>query len=194
MNSPVPIIGNLRVWSHEGSGLRSPRDSDATPRQWQRAKRVEAQHGGLHASMVQMQRDLNRLRMRPQAVGPSLGPIVNYDKSESYGVGQMVVVTPTNELVTDGLLDEETEEVLKAPAGIYYCQRDVAPVPIDPEADPVEYRYNAPKWPLETADDVEAENTYWMLVALYPSVVTKCADEAPADSYENTQPVPEQPT
>lgn len=67
MNSPVPIIGSLRVWSHESSPLRSPRDSDATPRQWQRTKRVEAQHAGVHAALHQLQRDVNRLRMRPQA-------------------------------------------------------------------------------------------------------------------------------
>lgn len=72
MNSPVPIIGNLRVWSHEGSGLRSPRDSDATPRQWQRTKRVESQHAGVHTALHQLQRDVNRLRMRPQA-GESSG-------------------------------------------------------------------------------------------------------------------------
>lgn len=67
MNSPVPIIGSLRVWSHESSPLRSPRDSDATPRQWQRAKRVEAQHAGVHTALHQLQRDVNRLRRRSLA-------------------------------------------------------------------------------------------------------------------------------
>lgn len=194
MNSAIPIQGTLRVWHHESSPLRSPRDSDSTPRQWQRSKVVEGQQAATALALQQLQRDVNRLRMRPQSSGPALGPITHYDKDESYSAGSIVAVLPTDELVTDGLLDEETEEVLKAPAGFYYCQKSVSPVVIDPEADPLEYRYNAPKWPLETADDVEAENTYWVLLSLYPAVVTKCVNGEPTDSYENTQPVPEQPT
>lgn len=126
------------------------------------------------------------------ASGGNGGPLKHYDKNKKWKPGDRVVVYPTDELVTDGLLDEETEEVLKAPAGIYCCQKSAGRVAI-PETDPVEYRYNAPKWPTETADDLEAINTYWWLESLYPATVTKCINGTVADSYENTQPVPEQP-
>lgn len=133
------------------------------------------------------------LSIDPSRGGGANTPLSLYDKTQSYSPGARVVVPPTHELATDGLLDEETDTVLIAPAGFYECIRAAGPVPIDPEADPVEYRYNAPKWPLETADDIEATNTYWFLTALYPATVTKCINGTPTDSYENTQPVPEQP-
>lgn len=66
MNSAIPIQGTLRVWHHESSALRSPRDSDATPRQWQRSKVVEGQQAATALALQQLQRDVNRLRMRPQ--------------------------------------------------------------------------------------------------------------------------------
>jgi len=66
MNSAIPIQGTLRVWHHESSPLRSPRDSDSTPRQWQRAKVVEGQQAQTALALQQLQRDVNRLRMRPQ--------------------------------------------------------------------------------------------------------------------------------
>lgn len=72
MNSAIPIQGTLRVWHHESSPLRSPRDSDSTPRQWQRSKVVEGQQAATALALQQLQRDVNRLRMRPQA-GESSG-------------------------------------------------------------------------------------------------------------------------
>lgn len=123
---------------------------------------------------------------------PKAGSLQHYVKTKSWSPGDRVVVYPTDELVTAGLLDEETETVLKAPAGIYCCQKSSAPVPIDPEADPVVYRYNAPKWPTETAGDLEATNTYWWLESLYVVTDVKCVDGEAVDFYVNAQPVLEQ--
>jgi hypothetical protein len=128
-----------------------------------------------------------------QAGGGEGGPLLHYAKANSYSPGQRVVVYPTDELVTTGILDEETEQLVKAPAGNYTCQRAVSPVPIDPEADPIVYRYNAPKWPTETPDDLDAANTYWWLDSLYVAVATQCVDGENPSIYVNKQPIPEQP-
>lgn len=146
-----------------------------------------------------------RLELRPNGFhlmplvniggGRGAGPYLLYDKDASYAPGTDVVVPPNHELVTDGLRDEETDEVRKSPAGLYRCQKSVSPV----DKGGGIFAYNAPKWPLESVDDLEAASTFWMLTALYPTLVQKCV-ENPEDSggdliesefYENTQPVPE---
>lgn len=156
----------------------------------------------LNAAIAEVERQQRRIyalehpnirRFDLSGSGRGAAPFTLYDKAESYSPGQDVVVIPTHELVTTGLLDEETEDVIKAPAGMYRCQRAVAPVPIDPEDLGAGYRYNAPKWPTETADNPEATSTYWWLIALYPKTVTICEDGAETEFYSNTQDIPEQP-
>lgn len=191
-NNPIPRSGLPRF--HESSRLRSPRDSDATQRLWQKHRDAGKQAQANSLAIENLQRQIARLRRRGGSPSEGGGSkLTLYDKSKRYSPGKRVVVLPTHELVTTGILDEETELVLKAPAGIYCCQKSAAPVPIDPEADPILYRYNAPKWPTESVGDLEAETTYWWLESLYVRSVITCVDGVDQEDYFNSQPIPEQP-
>lgn len=47
---------------HEGSPLRSPRDSDSTSQEWKRNRQVSRQTNGHNGNISQLQRQLNRMR------------------------------------------------------------------------------------------------------------------------------------
>lgn len=59
-----PIGRGNRSRYHESSRLRSPRDSDVVPKIWQKGVKVEDQLFRVAQACEQLQRQLNRLRMR----------------------------------------------------------------------------------------------------------------------------------
>ena len=59
-----PIGRGNRARYHESSRLRSPRDTDAVPKVWQKCVKVEDQLFRVAQACEQLQRQFNRLRMR----------------------------------------------------------------------------------------------------------------------------------
>lgn len=62
ISSPLPR--GRQPTFHQGSGLRSPRDADATARQWLRAKTANYNSGGTDRQMFFMLQKLSRQRKR----------------------------------------------------------------------------------------------------------------------------------
>ncbi len=62
-----PIGRSTRTLYHESSRLRSHRDSDVVPKVWQKNLKVEQQLYRACQAIEQLQRELNRLRMRAGA-------------------------------------------------------------------------------------------------------------------------------
>jgi hypothetical protein len=69
--NPLPRIGLPRL--HEGSGLRSGRDSDVTAKLWQKVLPVDQQLYRACQAIEELQRQLNRLRRRSGGSGEGTG-------------------------------------------------------------------------------------------------------------------------
>lgn len=163
MNSRVPIVGNLRVVSSESSPLRSPRDSDSTPRQWQRAKRVESQHAQIHIALHQLQRDVNRLKMRggPGDGAASPGWQGHYDPAKSYGKDSLVEVLPDDDVVVVGLPSaDHGGATVKAVPGLWWSAQGVGRVNVGTDEVP-DYQYHLPVLPRPDADP-DSELNFWI--------------------------------
>jgi hypothetical protein len=112
---------------------------------------------------------------------------IAYDKDSSYAKGEVVVITPTDAIVTAGAEDVEDGGVIRATAGIYTATRAVAPVNVGTEETPV-WSYHVPQWPLFAPDTPDDPDVYWMLVSLYPNELTICSGGEEIVMYVNAQP------
>lgn len=98
-----------------------------------------------------------------------------YDSAkEDYLPNEIVLVSPSNAAVVAG----------DAIAGLFVCLRlgTWAAGPV------IKY----PIWPLPNATIAHTSN-YWMLIALYPTLMTYCLNGVETDYYVNAQPVPTVP-
>lgn len=97
-----PLARTAPVKLREGSELRSPRDSDSVPRVWQKGMSIAQQIARVCQEVEQLQRELNRLRMRkggPGAAAPAAqaGMVFRglWSATEVYQSQHVVFRTPT---------------------------------------------------------------------------------------------------
>lgn len=96
MNSPIPRSNQPR-W-HEGSYMRSIRDSDSTSRQWIRAKSNGYNTDNSNRATFSQNQRLNKLRRRIIGGGASAATgmifLGEWNPGTSYAVQNMVIFTP----------------------------------------------------------------------------------------------------
>lgn len=101
-NNPIPRSGLPKL--HEASPQRSFRDSDAVPRLWQKGRTSTEQLYKTCQAVEQLQRQLNRLRLRKGDVTPAVTSKHPFK----------VYKSPTNPAWTDDEKSSETPTVNKA--------------------------------------------------------------------------------
>lgn len=138
-NTPLPRA--QQPVFHEGSDLRSNRDSDVTAKLWQKNRTSQAQNDSYGIAIAAMQRELGKLRRRRQYVDDSASrrwqePYKELDPSVDVAKGTWVYISEFNPLVTTGLTDMLTENMERATPGIWEAVQAV------PKA--VDGSYNVP--------------------------------------------------
>lgn len=112
-----PIGRSLRPQYNESSQLRSHRDSDVVPRIWQKNATVEQQLFRISQAAEQMQRELNRLRMRRgQTTGGTSHPFkitqgtswLEFNVAPGYVITTGAPFLPTSVTELDGTLHPHT--------------------------------------------------------------------------------------
>lgn len=87
-------------------------------------------------------------------------PIV-YNQTTAYDKAKLVVIRPTDAIVTAGAIDVDSGVRVYAKAGLWKATRAV-PYAVNP---------HVPQWPLPTPDNPDAANVYWWPVSFYPTCV-----------------------
>lgn len=96
-------------------------------------------------------------------------PIV-WSPTKSYKRGEVVVILPTNLVVTTGYVDSVSFVVTKSIAGTWKCTQDSTPA-----TSPV--TTNVPQWPLPSQfgnSSPDGPINYWFPVAFYPVQTVDC--------------------
>lgn len=117
-NNPIPRSGLPRF--HESSPQRSPRDSDATQRLWQKHRDAGKQAQANSLAIENLQRQVARLRLRRSA-SETVGHPFKIKRGSTwlkFIVGDGMIITTGD--VIDPILDIGTELILTAGVAKYW--------------------------------------------------------------------------
>jgi hypothetical protein len=102
-NTPLPRTGQPRF--HEASRLRSIRDADTVLRGWMRSEQATQQAYGDSRALANIQRQLNRLRLRAAATQEGVGHPFKIRRS---GTSWLHIKVKTGWIITTGAPFEPT--------------------------------------------------------------------------------------
>lgn len=117
-NNPIPRSGLPKF--HESSSLRSPRDSDATQRLWQKHRDAGKQEQANSLAIENLQRQVARLRLRKSA-SETVGHPFKIKRGSTwlkFVVGDGMIIGTGD--VIDPITDIETELALTAGVAKYW--------------------------------------------------------------------------
>jgi len=159
--------------------MRSGRDSDSLGRQWIKETR-HAQQGQDTLQVVrQLQRQFDTLRTFKGAAGEGGGikwaKPREYTPSKAYKKNQLVIVSPGNDAVVNGVdgdgltgVDGHGPDGNRAAPGLWCCIK--AP---KVSTGTNEFDVHVPIWPLPNAA-VDSDTNYWMFIGFIPIAVYVC--------------------
>jgi len=178
-NSPMARAVQPRF--HEGSAMRSVRDSDANSKMWQKNRDIGKAVNSVMQATEQNTKQIQKLKRR--IVGGGAGGAgwdwmypthKELDPSLPYSSGKVAFISPLNPIVTDGLMDLVSSAATMAGPGTWLCVKDCPPATWD---DPLDYSsgtWNVPQIPYPGAGgtpsgtplkgDIDGANVFWVLV------------------------------
>jgi hypothetical protein len=89
-----------------------------------------------------------------------------YDKSKSYAEGSVVIIMPTDAIVTTGAVSASygsEGDTVQAQAGIWVAMQSVAPE----DQGGGTFWYHVPHWPLPDEADIDSEQNFWIQITAF---------------------------
>jgi hypothetical protein len=157
-------ITRPKIRPHESSGMRSPRDADATGKQWIRNGATAGELYALTNTVSRLNNMVEKLKRRIVGGGVSESNIWAdpklYDKESSYDEGKLVYVSKTDPLISDGTPDpEEPHDTVYSVAGLWLSTQPVSVTSVEGTT-----YYHIPQWPPPVEDAPDDPLNFWWLV------------------------------
>lgn len=171
MNFNAPLQQGKQPRYHEGSDLRSVRDSDVNSRLHSKARVGQRQSDNLNQSVALLHKQLAGLRRRvvgdiSESVFVWQEPYKELDPSVFVEEGTLVYISPNNDLVTTGLTDPTGGAGTKSYPGIWLAVQNV------PASDGTNYNVPQTDYPGATGTpsgtplkgDLDGAGVFWVLI------------------------------
>ena len=164
-NSPIPRAKQPDF--HQGSALRSVRDSDNVDKQWLKTKDLAKAINSIAQAAEQTQKQVNKMQRRMLG---AVHPIYAWHKPENglfevnadwnYSEGSVIHIQSTNGLVITGIHDRANPSgsMKQSCPGLWVAMQDVpAQVTISGVL-----QWNLPQWPLPVPTNYDDPANYWL--------------------------------